>query len=242
MKQLIVLIAVLFSSPAIFAQKEFNDLNVEKRNIENFHGIDVGTGIELVLTEGNTAEVAVSAATPEYRDKIVTKVQDGILKIYYESKLGSVNKRKESKYLKAWVSYKVLDILKANTGAEVSFNSVLKTPSLKIDANTGAEIKGEVNIDDLNVSLNTGSKINLTGKAAKLSVDGDTGSKFVADEMTTTDCSVKVSTGAQVSVSAENALEVKASTGGVVKYKGNASIREIKTNTGGSVTKIKEGK
>jgi hypothetical protein len=238
MKQLFLSVTVLLSSLIISAQQQFNDPNAEKRTVESFHGIEVQTGIELVLTAGTTEELAVSAATAEFRDKIVTKVQDGILKIYYESKLGSVNKRKETKNLKAWVSYKTLDILKANTGAEVKINGVLKSASLKVDANTGAEIKGEVNIDDLKVSQNTGSRINLTGKATKLSVDGDTGSKFVADEMTTSDCSVKVSTGAQASVRAETALEAKASTGGVVRYKGNATIREIKTNTGGIVNKV----
>lgn len=232
----------MFTGLAAFSQKEFKDPNVQKREIGNFHGIEVGTGVELVLTEGRLPEVAVSAATAEFRDKIVTKVQDGILKIYYESKLGAVNKRNESKHLKAWVSYQTLDILKANTGAEVSFSGVVKSTSLKLDANTGASVKGEVNIDDLKVSQNTGSRVSLTGKATRLSVDGDTGSKFVADEMTTTDCNVKVSTGAQVSVRAENALEVKASTGGVVKYRGNASIREIKTNTGGTVSKIRESR
>ncbi|MBL0130233.1 MAG: hypothetical protein IPP43_03140 [Chitinophagaceae bacterium] len=56
--------------------------------------------------------------------------------------------------------------------------------------------------------------------------------------MSTADCNVTVNTGAIASVSAEKELHVKANTGGKVKYKGHASIREIKTRTGGSVTKI----
>jgi len=39
-------------------------------------------------------------------------------------------------------------------------------------------------------------------------------------------------------VNAEKELKVRANTGGSVKYRGNASIREIKTKTGGSVHKI----
>lgn len=238
MKKLFLSFCVLLTGLVALAQNEFNEPNAAKRTVESFHGIDVGTGIDLVLTEGNAEEVAVSAATVEYRDRIVTKVENGILKIHYESKMGSINKRKETKYLKAWVSYKLLDVLNVNTGAKITVNGVLKSASLKLTASTGAEVKGDVNIDDFKVSQSTGSKVNLTGKAGKLAVEGDTGSKFVAEEMVTTDCSVKVSTGAQVSVRAENALEVKASTGGVVRYKGNASIREIKTNTGGTVTKL----
>ena len=41
-----------------------------------------------------------------------------------------------------------------------------------------------------------------------------------------------------VLVKAEKELQVKANTGGNVKYKGSPAIKEIKTRTGGSVTKI----
>ena len=64
------------------AQKTINDPNVEKRTVSSFHGIDVGTGIELMLTEGSTEALAVSAAKTEFRDKIATQVENGVLKIY----------------------------------------------------------------------------------------------------------------------------------------------------------------
>ena len=49
---------------------------------------------------------------------------------------------------------------------------------------------------------------------------------------------IKMSTGAGIYISVEKELNVKADTGGYIKYKGNAGIREIKTNTGGYVSKI----
>ncbi|MEO7984728.1 MAG: head GIN domain-containing protein [Bacteroidota bacterium] len=237
-KLLLSFIVVLFAGTALLAQKTFNDLNAEKRSVGSFHGIEVGTGIELKLTNGNTEEVAVSAATAEFRDKIVTKVENGILKIQYESKMGSINTKKESKYLKAYVSYKMLDQLEANTGAQVEIDGVLKSTSLDLKANTGALVTGAVDIGALTVSQNTGSRITLSGKADKLEIDGDTGSRFKGEDMNTSNCNVTVSTGAIVSVMAEKELQVKANTGGSVRYKGNAVIREIKTHTGGSVTKI----
>ncbi|MEI2738371.1 MAG: head GIN domain-containing protein [Chitinophagaceae bacterium] len=231
-------LAVAIAGTALFAQKTINDPNAEKRTVSGYHGIEVGTGIELNLTEGSSEEVAVSAATTEFRDKIVTKVENGILKIHYETKMGSINKKKESKNLKAYVSYKTLDLLHATTGAEVKINGVLKSSSLDMKANTGALVDGEVDITTLKVSQSTGSKITLSGKAEKLEIDGDTGSKFKGEDMSTSNCNVTVSTGAIVSVKAEKELQAKANTGGVIKYKGNATIKDIKTNTGGSVTRI----
>jgi hypothetical protein len=231
-------LTLAISSGVVLAQKTINDPNAEKRNVSGFHGIDVGTGIELRITEGNAEEVAVSAATTEFRDKIVTKVENGILRIYYESKLGSVNKKKEKKDMKAWVSYKTLDRLDANTGAEVMIEGTLKAASLKMEVNTGATINGMVAIDDLKVDQNTGSVVTLTGNAGKLDADGDTGSKFKGIDLTTNNCNVTASTGAGVYITVQKELNVKANTGGYVKYKGDAGIREIKTNTGGSVSKI----
>jgi hypothetical protein len=239
MKKLcLCLLLIGISCSTLLAQKTITDANAEKRNVSGFHGINVGTGIKLMLTEGNTEEVAVSAATPEYRDKIITKVENGILKIWYENKIGAINTRKEKKELKAYVSYKTLDQLSATTGAEVQVEGTLKSASVKMNVNTGATVKGVVNIDDLDVDQNTGSEVTLTGDAGKLNVDGDTGSMFKGIDLKTNNCSVTASTGAGVYITVQKELNVKANTGGFVKYKGDAGIREIKTNTGGSVSKI----
>src|SRR5258707_1347692 len=108
-KALLSLLVIAFTCNAFLAQNTINDANAEKRSIGSFHGINVGTGIKLILTEGNTEEVAVSASKPEYRDKIVTRVENGILKLYYENKIKAINKKEERKELKAYVSYKTLD-------------------------------------------------------------------------------------------------------------------------------------
>jgi hypothetical protein len=220
------------------AQKTIMDANAEKRTVGSFHGVQVATGIRLMLSEGATEGVAVSAATTEFRDKIITRVENGILKIYYESKLGAINTRKEKKDLKAYVSYKTLDELGANTGAEVMIEGILKSPSVKMNANTGATIKGAININELNVDQNTGSEIVLTGEAGKIAVDGDTGSMFRGIDLKTESCNVTASTGAGVYIMVSKELYVKANTGGYVKYKGEASIRELKTSSGGSISKI----
>ena len=82
-----------------FAQKTISDANVQKRNVSGFHGIEVSTGIELTLTKGSSEEVAVSASEIEFRDKIVTEVVNGILKIRYETKTGAINRKNENKKL-----------------------------------------------------------------------------------------------------------------------------------------------
>jgi hypothetical protein len=148
-----------------FAQKTINDANAEKRTVGSFHGIDVATGIQLTLTKGATEEVAVSASEIEFRDKIVTEVVNGILKIHYETKSGAINKKNENKRLKAYVSYKSLDLLHVTTGAEANVDGVLEATTFELKANTGGLVKAEINIGTLTVDQNTGSKITLTWKS-----------------------------------------------------------------------------
>lgn len=231
-------LTIVIASMASFAQKTFNDDNAEKRNVSSFHGIEVSTGIRLILTSGNTEEVAVSASEPGYRDKIITVVENGILKIHYETKMGAINRRYQSKNLRAYVSYKTLDYLNANTGAEVEMNGALNTSTFDLHANTGGLVSGVVNSNSLRVIQSTGSRVTLSGKTDKLEVEGGTGSKFSGEDMSANSCNVSVGTGAGVYITVEKEMNVKANTGGYVKYKGAAGIRDIKTNTGGSVSRI----
>ncbi|MEI9911682.1 MAG: head GIN domain-containing protein [Bacteroidota bacterium] len=218
----------------LLAQKTISDLNAEKETIGSFHGINVATGIKLIITEGSTEEVAVSASKPGIPEKIVTEVVNGTLKIYYDKKLGAINKKDESKNLKAYVSYKTLSQLDVTTGAEVEINGILTSSSLDLTANTGGLVKGEINVTTFKVSQNTGSR-SPCRQAESLDVEGDTGSKFLGEDLKTTNCSANVSTGARIFIRLDKELNAKASTGGDIKYKGGGGIRDIKTSTGGSV-------
>src|SRR6478735_12424930 len=105
MKKLFSILALLCFAAAVHAQKVINDPNIELRKAGPFTGISVSGGIDLYLSEG-TETVAVSASKPEYRDRIKAEVENGILKIWYDSKWGiSINGNKD---LKAYVSYKTL--------------------------------------------------------------------------------------------------------------------------------------
>jgi len=239
MKKIIPFLLLIagYISPA-YSQKTISDPNAEKRTVSSFHGIDVATGIKLILTNGNSEEVVVSASNPEYREKIVTRVENGILKIHYETKMGAINKKNESKNLKAYVSYTTLNELYVSTGAEVEIEGVLTSTSLELRANTGGLVKGELNVNKLKVSQNTGSKITVSGKTGVLDILSDTGSKFSGEDLSASNCFIEVSTGAGVIITVEKEMNARANTGGYIKYKGEGGIRDIKTNTGGSVTKI----
>lgn len=238
MKKLGLLTLLFLCFYSVRSQQTISDANAEKRTVSGFHGIEVSTGIQLVIIKAASEELAVSASKTEFRDKIVTKVEDGILKIYYDNKLGAINKKKEPKNLKAYVSFKNLDKLSITTGAEVQISGTLASPLLDLKVNTGGTVKGQIDIADLKIKQSTGSRVTLTGMTTKLEVSGDTGSKFFGEELTSSDCSAEAGTGAQIYITVQKELNARANTGGYIKYKGEGGIRNIKTNTGGSVTRI----
>ncbi|HEY6977614.1 MAG TPA: DUF2807 domain-containing protein [Chitinophagaceae bacterium] len=81
MKKYILLFFSAIVYCSVTAQKTFNDPDAVSRNIVSFHAIEVSDGIDLYLTQGNEA-LAVSAINEEVRNKIITKVEGGVLKIY----------------------------------------------------------------------------------------------------------------------------------------------------------------
>src|SRR5690349_15818609 len=113
-KYTLLFIGIIFCSWSI-AQKTFNDPNAATRNVSSFHAIEVSSGIDLYLTQGNEG-VAISATSEDVRNKIITKVEDGVLKIYFEH---GVSFNWSNKHMKAYVSFKTLDALRASGGSDV---------------------------------------------------------------------------------------------------------------------------
>jgi len=88
MKNFTLLTVFILAGMVAIAQnpKVINDANAQKRTVSSFHGIAIHSGVDLYLSQGGDETVAVSASDPEYRDRIVTEVEDGILHIYMDDK------------------------------------------------------------------------------------------------------------------------------------------------------------
>ena len=84
-KYVFFLVASCFCLHFANAQNVVYDANAQVRKVGNFNGIDVSNGIVLYLSQGSTQAVAVSADDAKYVDKIITKVENGVLQIKVES-------------------------------------------------------------------------------------------------------------------------------------------------------------
>ena len=217
------------------AQKTINDANAQKRNVSGFHAIEVSGGIDLYLSQGDEA-VAVSASKDEYRDRIVTEVKNGVLKIWFDWK-SNVRIDWSNRKLKAYVSFKNLDGLHASGGSDVSVDGSIKTPKLSMEISGGSDFKGKVESDELKVHASGGSDVNISGKSARLSIDASGGSDFSGYDFASDICNVDASGGSDVHVTVNKELSANASGGSDIFYKGTGLIRDLKTG-GGSIKKV----
>jgi Putative auto-transporter adhesin, head GIN domain len=231
---------ILFSVISLFSiaqDKIVNDPHAEIRNLSgSFHGIKISNGIELVLKQGGTEAVAVSASTVEYRNKIKTEISNGILKIYYDDKM-NWGWNKERKYLKAYVSFKELDLLDASSGSQTTIDGAMNCSKLAVDISSGAGIKGKIEASEMKVDQSSGSTMKVTGKVGNLSVETSSGAGFYGYDLESDNCDADASSGGSIYISVNKELQADASSGGDIRYKGAGVITKLKTGSGGSVKK-----
>ncbi|HQW83961.1 MAG TPA: head GIN domain-containing protein [Ferruginibacter sp.] len=238
MKKLFLSIACLISF-AVFAQetKVINDANAITRNLNSsFTAINVSSGIDLYLTQGNEESLAVSAYDPKYIDRLITEVVDGTLKIYFNNK--GLTWKSGVRHLRAYVSCKTLEKLVATAGSDVFVSGNINASNLNVDVNSGAGFSGAVQATEMTVKVSSGASIKITGSAGKLIVSASSGADFKGYDFVTEYCNATASSGAGVRLTINKELIAKATSGADIHYKGTGLIRDIKTSGGGSVKRL----
>lgn len=232
MKQLVFVFYLLSVTALVHAQKIINDPNAEPRKVGSFAGIDVSGGIDIYISAGDEA-IAVSASRQEYRERIRTEVENGILKIWYDSKWGiSINGNKN---LKAYVSYKTLKSLEASGGSDITSEGTIAGNELILRVSGGSDFKGAVEITKLSVRQSGGSDVKVSGRAGTLNVDASGGSDFKGYDLTADVCDLEASGASDIEVSANRELSARASGASEIHYKGAPNVKEAKASGASTV-------
>lgn len=210
------------------------DAAAQPRPVAAFHAIDVSSGIELFLVAGQPARVAVSATTPEDRDRIETTVTGGVLRISFDHSKAKWNRHAPDKRLRAYVTADRLTALAASSGASVEVKDRYATDSLQIDLSSGASLRADFATTALAVQLGSGSDATLTGRTTRLAVRAGSGSTFNGKDLQAIHGRADAASGATVQLMAEQTLAATASSGGTVRYTG-AAVASTAASSGGSI-------
>ncbi|MFY7652388.1 MAG: head GIN domain-containing protein [Chitinophagaceae bacterium] len=205
----------LFSFLALFAQKTVSHPYTEERSISSFEGLEVSAGIKVVLTQDDKAKLVVTSNEEDLIEKVVTKVNNGVLQI----------KREESSW-KFWNKYKNWQIT-----VYVSYNNLSK-----INASSGSIVEGDdVQLAHLNVKSSSGAIVRLKGKVGTASFNASSGAIVRGGELIAEKASADASSGAIIHVYTNKELDAEASSGGMIQYSGNGVIANVRTSSGGSI-------
>jgi hypothetical protein len=238
MRKIFLACYILIISHFSFSQQQIiKDTHAQERKVNaDFHAVEVHSGIDLYLTQGENA-VAVSASSEEYRDKIKTEVENGVLKIYIEENWKGWNWSWHDRKLRAYVSIKTIDAIRAHGGSDVYAKDGLTVNALQLEVHGGSDFYGKVKASDLVVDQGGGSDVHINGTTGTLKIRNSGGADFHGYDLQADIVNVSASGGSDAQVTVMKELTVRASGGSDVHYKGPGVIKDISSSGGGSVSR-----
>lgn len=236
------------------SQNTASYLNGESRNVGEFSGVAVSTGVIVNFKQETPATVKVIADADKLQ-YIVTKVDKGVLKVYVDNK-GQRNLK--FKNISVNVSAPRIDNIKTSSGAVFNAINTINEETVSVDLSSGSVVNGNFNSDNTKVEVSSGAVINSTintrqiavkassGAVANLngrvdagSIDVSSGAVCNSEKFQFNELEAEATSGGVVTGSVAERLKATASSGGSIRYKGNPKVdSNISKTSGGSLKQI----
>ena len=239
MKNTVLLLIVLALCISLNAQKTINDPNAQVRSVSGYHGVAVSGSIELFLTQGNEESVVISADDTKLRDKVITEVDDGVLRIYLERNKNKIqidwpNQNK----IRAYVSVKDIDYLSSSGSGKLHIEGNIKTDKLKVDISGSGNLEGAVTTKDLSLGISGSADANLSGTAEKSDFHISGSGNIKSYDFSTEYCNASISGSGNVRITVTKELSAHISGSGSVFIKGDGLIRDYSASGSGKFKRV----
>jgi hypothetical protein len=227
-----VVLSLIFSSCWVIGPSVKGNGNVteEVRQLGEFDQIKVSRGMNVYITQGSPARVVV-VADENLHEIIQTEENGGVLKIYADE---NIRWAKEKKVL---VTVEKLSALESTSGANAWSQNQIMSENLELKATSGSNLTLEVNAKFLKADCSSGANIKLSGLAKEAELETSSGSNLKGQELKADRCTMRASSGGNVSSTVIEKLDAKASSGGNIVYYGEPSSTEINKSSGGNINK-----
>ena len=231
------------------------DENVQVRKLPNFTSIRVSNAIELFISQSDKTEVAVSAKSDEYRNRIITEVDGGTLIIRMADNYSRWWKFGNEDYrIKAYVSVKDLYAITASGATNIKIVNGLSSEKLKINLSGASDLKGDIKAGTLLADLSGASSFKATVQANAFSMKGSgacdfevsgSGDDLILDvsgassvkmyDYLVKGASVDASGASSVKINVSGLLKLHATGASSIDYKGAAAIKDMQSSGASSV-------
>jgi hypothetical protein len=236
MKRILLLSAVLFSAIAGSSQDHLVvDPNAEMRKVNgSFNSIRVSGGIDLYLTQSETEAVAVSASEDKFKPGIKTVVENNTLRIYFEGDKGWSMKNRQ---IKAYVSFKTLEILEVSGASDVVVAGRISGSKLTMKFSGSSDFKGTVAVNSLLLDLSGASDVKIEGTATELTIHSSGASDVDGYGLITDLCKAHATGASDIDITVNKELIAHASGASEISYRGSGILKEVHKSGASSVGK-----
>lgn len=191
-----------------------NVLTKEREINEPFTSIKATEGLDVYLTQSNDEQVSVET-DENLHELIITKVEDGVLKIYCEKNIG------RCKAKNVFVNFKTLNHIKSTSASDVVSTNTIVTNDLLLESTSGSDMTLNINTNSLTCKTTSGSHLKVSGNTKNLIIESTSGSDFKGENLIAQSSQVKATSGADITVNTLKNLTANASSGADIKYLGN---------------------
>jgi hypothetical protein len=230
----IIVLLIIGSSSCIINPSEtiYGSGNVvtEKRDIGEFTGLKVSSGIDVVIRQGNEISLELEA-DDNLHEAIRTEVVDNTLKIYTRKNI------RKAKSKKVFLVYEELNTIRISSAGDVTGENTLKTDRLDIDLSSAGDLHLDVEAENIHCDISSSGDARLSGKADVLEASLSSAGDLQAYELITRKAEVSCSSAGDARVYASEEFNLRSSSAGSIYYKGEGRVTNSHTSSAGSIVK-----
>jgi hypothetical protein len=191
----------------------------EKREVSDFTQIKYSLPCSIEIKQGDVSSLTLEGSN-EVLSKIITKVEDGTLKIYTEDHVSHLGE------VKVYLTVVNLEKFFLSGSGDAAFQSALKVKDIVFDLSGSGDMKiPQLTADDAELKISGSGNINISGLVGnKLDVSITGSGDIKASDLKAKDAIVKITGSGSVEVYAEANLKTNIVGSGSVHYKGKPLI------------------
>jgi hypothetical protein len=200
----------------------------EERRVSDFNKINVGSGIDVYMTQGDNISVEVEA-DENLMDVIKTEVKDNKLKVYTTKNISMAKSKK------VYLTYIDLDRIEVSSAGDVKGENTLIADELYIRLSSAGDLKLDVVAKEININISSSGNATLSGKTDVLKAGLSSAGDLNAFDLEAKYGDVDVSSAGDAKVFITEEASFNSSSAGDIIYKGDPKINRISTSSAGSV-------
>ncbi len=226
----ILLTVITTGAGAQFLRTVYGNGHVVKdqRDIRNFTGVRVSSGIDVYLRQGERESVIVEA-DENLHDYIITEVRDGVLQIRTDVTIRKAEQKR------VYVTMKEIRSVSATSAGDVTGETLIRSDRLRISASSAGDINLDVTAEEIDVDISSSGDVTLSGEARLLKADLSSAGDLNAINLEVGEADVSVSSAGDADINVTKKLSARASSAGSINYRGNPEYVNAHSSSAGGI-------